>query len=499
MFIMALAILVIAFTLTYKNLSSLSTRFLVGIIVGWLLAAVALLLYVNKVNYYYSIIDKFLGIPPIYWRHALASINIDLLIDLLNFGVCLCIYSLLGFAIAFTRHAAFSRNDLLLYLGTAIPPLVEFLFNQPQIFRILDNWLTFEPQTMMLFDQISGINEVFRVINFGYILSAFGILFWYYFDYPNIRFFKNYTLLNILCLIPVMIIFSIIFSWWFPKLMLQPTAVKGFYNYVIPDIQRPALFLNFFSFIVDLFFAFMVVLIFKYNAIESYRRTRDVLINRSINTANLGVKTFSHSIKNYIVAIQAEAKYLTKCCPDEPEMRRSLDLILGYCAESLHSMERTQKLKNISLSLKPLELKNSLENTVTRCKTVSNIPISIYNSAETLRAYIDELHFSEVLFNIIRNAQEAIGERGDGHIEICLSKQAHWAVITISDNGPGISEDMIDQIFTPFISTKNSKTNWGIGLSYCHKIITGHDGKIEVKSAPGQGASFEIMLPAIAL
>ncbi len=496
MFIIALAILVIAFILTYKNLNYLSAKFLVGIISGWLISIVSLLIYINKRNYYYNIINKFFGINLVSWTTVLSHINIDLIICLLNLGVTIFIYSMLGFATAFTRRHAWVRKDFLIYSLSAIIPLVEMLINNPYIFRFFDAWLTPESNTAFLGNIIDNINTVFRGGNILYLVSAFVILFRYYFNYPNISFFKKYTLLNILGLLPVVIIYFIIFAW-LPKLMLEPTNIKGFYNYILPDLREHILFFNIFPFIVSGFFGFMVVLIFKYNSIEKYYQNFDGLINRSIDTANLSVSTFSHSVKNHLVAIQAETLFLEKKFIDDQVTKHSLELILNSCKISLENMERAKKLRDIQLSLKPMRLSRPLENALSRFDLGANIHVKLLYNTEVPLAYIDEVYFSEALFNIIQNAIEAMGNRNQGLVEVAVSKKSQWAVISITDNGPGIPEEVIGEIFSPFFSTKAAQTNWGIGLSFCHKIITGHDGKIGVESQPGKGTSFTIMLPAI--
>jgi signal transduction histidine kinase len=72
---------------------------------------------------------------------------------------------------------------------------------------------------------------------------------------------------------------------------------------------------------------------------------------------------------------------------------------------------------------------------------------------------------------------------------------AHWVVIRIADNGCGIPVAIQDQIFDPFFTTKEPGKGTGLGLAISYQIITQHQGKIEVNSAPGKGAEFVITLP----
>lgn len=83
----------------------------------------------------------------------------------------------------------------------------------------------------------------------------------------------------------------------------------------------------------------------------------------------------------------------------------------------------------------------------------------------------------------------------NGTITIDLNTEGEWGVILIKDTGPGISKEDLKHIFKPFFTTKNTKRNWGVGLSYAQTVITAHGGAINVKSGYGVGTEFEIIIP----
>ena len=99
----------------------------------------------------------------------------------------------------------------------------------------------------------------------------------------------------------------------------------------------------------------------------------------------------------------------------------------------------------------------------------------------------------QVLINLIKNAMDAVATVERAIIEIAISKVAQNKVsIQISDNGVGISKEMMEQIFVPFFTTKDDGS--GIGLSLSRQIIRLHKGKIDIQSIEGKGTKATITL-----
>jgi signal transduction histidine kinase len=100
---------------------------------------------------------------------------------------------------------------------------------------------------------------------------------------------------------------------------------------------------------------------------------------------------------------------------------------------------------------------------------------------------------NQVFLNLFTNAAQAIGDKGK--IFIRTAKEAHGVGIRILDNGSGMSEAVRARIFEPFFTTKPVGKGTGLGLSIVYTIIQDHGGKIDVRSTPGKGTEFYIVLP----
>ena len=115
-----------------------------------------------------------------------------------------------------------------------------------------------------------------------------------------------------------------------------------------------------------------------------------------------------------------------------------------------------------------------------------------FSSAEALTVRVDQNLIVLALINLIRNALQAIEGQADGIVSVEALKTDGRVYITITDNGPGISPELLSAIFTPFFSTKSGGS--GIGLSISHRIMRLHGGDLTVDSLPGVRTEFRMKL-----
>jgi len=101
-----------------------------------------------------------------------------------------------------------------------------------------------------------------------------------------------------------------------------------------------------------------------------------------------------------------------------------------------------------------------------------------------VNALIGELN--QVWTNLLDNALDAMGPNNNGQLTITTSRAKECVRVTISDNGPGIPEEVKSRIFDPFFTTKEIGKGTGLGLDVVKRIIKQHKGAVKVDSAPGQ-------------
>jgi PAS domain S-box-containing protein len=128
-------------------------------------------------------------------------------------------------------------------------------------------------------------------------------------------------------------------------------------------------------------------------------------------------------------------------------------------------------------------------------------------AGEICAVSMDAAQVQQMVMNLIKNAKDAMPTGGEIRVktserillpeeaaEICLPP-GPYAVLEVSDNGPGLPDVVKSRLFEPYLTTKPSGCGTGLGLSIIKQVVTNHKGGIRVKSLPGQGATFQIYLP----
>ncbi len=206
----------------------------------------------------------------------------------------------------------------------------------------------------------------------------------------------------------------------------------------------------------------------------------------------------AHEIKNPLTPIKLSIQYLQKAWKDEvPDFDRRLARITQTVLEQIESLNRIagefSAFAQMPVSQKErLNLDALIESVVDLFK--ESATIYYHNETQDASVYIhgDADQMQRVLNNLIKNGIQAVSS-AQPVILVFLQRTKNQLLVTITDNGPGIPDDLADKIFTPNFTTKSS--GMGLGLAIVRKIIEQHDGKIGFTNLPDGGASFWFSLP----
>lgn len=217
----------------------------------------------------------------------------------------------------------------------------------------------------------------------------------------------------------------------------------------------------------------------------------------------------AHEIKNPLGGIRGAAQLLEMEMSEDDELRECTGVILKEVQRVNRIVEELLDLSSPrSLSLKPVNLHKILAHVVfLQQQAVEGQPVTFQRNLDPSIPPIlaDEGRLTQLFLNLVKNAVEALD--GSGIVEISSrivseysmtqkgERRSRMVSIEVADNGTGMEPERIEQLFTPFYTTKERGT--GLGLAICQKIVAEHRGMIRVDSEPGRGTVFTILLPLL--
>ncbi|MFH1615531.1 MAG: HAMP domain-containing sensor histidine kinase [Planctomycetota bacterium] len=220
--------------------------------------------------------------------------------------------------------------------------------------------------------------------------------------------------------------------------------------------------------------------------------------------ANIGTATcmIAHEINNLLTPLGGYAELALQEPGDMELARKSLEKTKRNCLRaekilaSMVGLANGQAQEKESCSLK--ELVDEIFTCLCRDFSKDKIKVTVeVNEALTIRAV--PVQIQQVLMNLIFNARDAMAESG-GSLTIRGGETDSSVWIEVCDTGSGIDRETMPHIFEAFFTTKgkterSGRSGSGLGLAFCKDIVEAHHGSISVRSKPGKGAVFRIILP----
>jgi signal transduction histidine kinase len=213
--------------------------------------------------------------------------------------------------------------------------------------------------------------------------------------------------------------------------------------------------------------------------------------------------TVAHEIKTPLVAIGGFARRAQRAMADnKPPLERDLGIII----REVSRLERitTQILdysKEVKLCTEKIDLRCTLDEALEIVESrLAQVRITVEKDyAETpFHVTADPRRMKQVILNLLENAIEAVSQTEDrgsdeGHVYLRMAEESDLVVIEVEDTGPGIAEDHMDRVFTPFFTTKVSGS--GLGLPVTKRIVTDHGGRITLSRTQEGRTRFRIEMP----
>jgi signal transduction histidine kinase len=208
--------------------------------------------------------------------------------------------------------------------------------------------------------------------------------------------------------------------------------------------------------------------------------------------------SLAHEIKNPLAAIKGAAEILADEVNEKHPKYEFVEIMRSEISRLTHSVEKVLNLCR-SESAPTVDKDEPLETVINKVCQILNqgvqeksIHLVVDENSETGNTPVPDQAMTQVLMNILINAMDAVAERGRIHLSYIKAGDA-GVCIEISDDGPGVSPALAQEIFHPFKTFKQGGT--GLGLSISKRIVERLGGTIEMTASDMGGACFQVCLP----
>jgi signal transduction histidine kinase len=211
----------------------------------------------------------------------------------------------------------------------------------------------------------------------------------------------------------------------------------------------------------------------------------------------------AHQINNPLTTVLADAEMLMQDLPLGRGSHDSAAAIFRAGQRAKTVVDRLLNMARADSHMQPLDVNDTIRAALELISgqlraTGSELEVDLASDLPNIDAFPGQLE--DVWLNLLTNARDALRGTGSGAIGVtsALVGEGQAIEVTVWDNGSGIPPEHMEQLFSPFFTTKPRGAGTGLGLYICKQIISQHRGEIAVSSEPGNGTSISVRLPIVA-
>jgi signal transduction histidine kinase len=229
--------------------------------------------------------------------------------------------------------------------------------------------------------------------------------------------------------------------------------------------------------------------------LEQYLILSEKMVAKGEMAAAIG-----HELNNYLAAISSNAQLLSYNVANQQldKIEPKVEAIISNIDKMKRFTSGLMDFSSLDTKKAPNDIARLIDDAIFFIKPqqkFKNIKIDVDIAPNIPKVEVDAGQIHQVFLNLLINAADAMNEHGvvSGLIKISCHLKGDFIVISVVDNGPGISKDILPKIFEPYVTSK--KTGHGLGLSTSYRITNNHGGRMIASNGPEGGALFTVELP----
>ncbi|MBN1478044.1 hypothetical protein JXA47_14910 [Candidatus Sumerlaeota bacterium] len=255
--------------------------------------------------------------------------------------------------------------------------------------------------------------------------------------------------------------------------------------------------------------AMVVIALIAHGALRRFVRLEESVAHADrLQTLGTLAAGMAHEIRNPLGIIRVTAETLREEIASSPAADPERDML---CQDILEEVDRVHGLVGRFLEFsqpdgrmqaEPADVADVVDHAVRLSRKATrgrvSIEVQMESGVEGLRTPLPAASLQQVLFNLLRNAQEATEETGNAdpiHVRVSVAPDSRAALIEIRDRGVGMNPSQLRRAGEPFVTTKEGGT--GLGLSISKNLLASVQGRLDIVSQPGDGTRVTVTLPLV--
>lgn len=466
---------------------------------SWISALFGLIVYVENLNQYFFVSRSLFVFPIFFWDFVNAlSLSIDTSIRLMLIGTSLFIVLVVDFAITYTGSLKQQKRlvvEVILFLWFIILIILYDPSMYEKIYRSILSYTSSRTDFENFYRIQQLIHQTTAYINIFLLIVSAVVMIRFYTRNRKYTFFSKDLKMTVIQLITVILCYLILFSSS-PYFLKTVSLLSGITRYQRIELGLLNLLYGFIPYLMMITLFLTVMTVYFQRQYEVNNDNKILRVSRDVTMANSSSRVFTHSVKNQLIAILSDSELLIEKLKESDDIYPLAKSIQDTTMQTIQHLNDLRRfLDTLSAELRPFKIDEFLDDLQIHQFQTAQIRVTTHFSSDET-CLLDPHLLSEAFMVIIRNAIESIGGNR-GTIDLSSRRVDKFVEIRLCDSGCGIDKINLEKIFEPFFSTKPSRYNWGVGLTFSQKIVLAHHGRIEVESKLNMGTCFMIYLPIV--